>query len=357
MKILLVQIGSMGDCLFVTTIAKQIKEIDFPGCQLSWLIGDKYKQVIYNNIYIDEILEVPIKSIYDRSKVNKFISTILKNGRIFDKIIITDAVSKNLKYFFGPTRSCFFRSYGGEITVSKEPIIFLTSEETSNVAAFARKHDLLNENNYTILFEYSPQSGQSNMNIEKALNISNAIIKNNINVKFILTSNNKIKNENDNIIDGSVLSWRENAEITKYCKLLVGCSSGITWLNTSNWSAKIPMIQIIKKSQMYAKGVYSSSVALDFSYFGLSTNNLIELYDAEDDVIIDCISLVVNESFQKAKLKYPISIIQSKEKILESSAIRINELLIELQNNNKKILKLVKSLIVLIVKKILPGYK
>jgi hypothetical protein len=304
MKILLVQLAAMGDCLFVTTIARQIKEVDFPRCHLSWMINSNCKTVLINNPYVDDIIDVETYFAGDGKKINKYIASLEKQGRKFDKIIITDFVPDNHKYFYGPTRSCFFRAYGREITVPPEPLIYLTQEEVDNVAGFAKKHRLNEANYFPILFECSPQSKQSDMNIPKAIKIAQTVIKSNHHVKFILSSRERIPETNKQIIDGSVLTWRENAELTKYCKLLIGCSSGITWLNTSNWSAKIPMIQSLCGEEKYAKGILSQSVELDFMYFGISTKNLIELREPNDEILINCINQVIGQSVSRVKKNF-----------------------------------------------------
>ena len=56
MNILFVQLGSMGDCLLATTIARQIKEVDYPNCHLTWMIGDIFETVIKNNPYVDDTI-------------------------------------------------------------------------------------------------------------------------------------------------------------------------------------------------------------------------------------------------------------------------------------------------------------
>ena len=48
---------SLGDCLYVTAVARQIKQ-DYPGCHLTWAISSRCSQVIQNNPYVDEIWEV-----------------------------------------------------------------------------------------------------------------------------------------------------------------------------------------------------------------------------------------------------------------------------------------------------------
>ena len=58
-NILLVHLNSNGDCLFTTVIAKQIKEIDYPECHLTWAISNRCKQTIILNPHVDQIWEIP----------------------------------------------------------------------------------------------------------------------------------------------------------------------------------------------------------------------------------------------------------------------------------------------------------
>lgn len=311
MKILLVQLGAIGDCLLVTTIAKQIKEIDYPGCHLSWMILDRCKQVIENNPYVDEIIPIFEDGINAaREKIGQFLDEVKEQGKTFDKIIITDNYITNEKIWFGPLRSMYHRVYqeltGNKIKISPETLIYLKEEEKEKADKFAKKHNLDDTDCFPILFECQPQSGQSTMNPGRALTISSEISKKYPNAKFIMSSKEKIESENKNIIDGSELSYRETAQLINHCKLLVGISSGITWLNTSNWSKKIPTIQYIKRYEDYYP-TFSASMLLDFKNLGESTDNLIELYCTHDDKnLTDCISYVLETSFQDAKEKYPL---------------------------------------------------
>jgi len=318
MKILLVQLGANGDCLFVTTIAKQIKEKDYPNCHLSWMILDRCKQVIENNPYIDEIIPIEETGINEaRLKIGEYIEELKSQGKFFDKIIITDNYETNEKIWFGPLRSMYHRVYqelsGNKLIISPEPVIFLKDSEVQNVDKFVKKHKLNEQNCFPILFECMPQSGQSTMNVEKALDIAYIITKKYPHVKIILSSKDRVESNNKNIVDGSELSYRENAQLINHCKLLVGVSSGITWLNTSNWSNKIPMIAYIKRYEDYYP-TFSASILLDFKNLGESTDNLIELYCTPDDNnLIDCISNVVENSFQHAKHNFPLEDISPVE--------------------------------------------
>lgn len=336
MKILLVQLGSNGDCLFVTTIAKQIKEIDYPGCKLTWMIGSNCSHIIENNHFIDEKIIIPIKDINDlwfkRNNINDLIQKETVNLN-FDKIFITDFTKENAKLRFGTTRSTLFRCYNHRITISPDPQIFLNNEEIENVKIFCDKNLIIKgENN--ILFECSPQSGQSNISFEKAIKIAELVISEKKNVKIILSSNIKFTHPTKNIIDASVLSIRENAELVNFCNLMVGCSSGLTWLATSNWANKIPMIQLL--SPFIKNGVIPASVKTDFEYLGLPLNDIIELYDPEDDLISECILCVYQTSFNFTRKKfdeYNLNMFKNNRLLFESNILLFKKIYIFLTNN------------------------
>ena len=341
MNILLVQLGSNGDCLFVTTIAKQIKEIDYPGCKLTWMIGSNCSHIIENNHFIDEKIIIPIKDINDlwfkRNNINDLIQkeTITYN---FDRIFITDFTINNAKLRFGTTRSTLFRCYNHKITISPEPQIFLINQEIENVYNFCKKNLIIKgENN--ILFECSPQSGQSNISFEKAIIISEFILSKINDVKIILSSNIKFTHPNKNIIDASVLSIRENAELVNYCNLMIGCSSGLTWLATSNWPKKIQMIQLI--SPHFKNGIIPASVKTDFEYLGLSLNSIIELYDPNDMLISDCIVSVYQNGFNFSRTlfdQYSLKMFTNNRLLFESNFSILKKLYFFITNNilNKK---------------------
>jgi len=299
MKILLVQLASMGDCLLVTPIARQIKEVDYPGCHLTWMIGKQYGKILLNNPYVDEIKEM-LCGRDDRGKIPLLIASFKQH---YDKIIITDFFKENYQHFYGTTRSALFRTYGKEITIPVEPLVYLSAKEVKHVASFASEHRLNDLDLYPILVEYSPQSRQSNLDFEMAKRVARKVSLKHPKARFIFSSNEKITDVPDNIIDASELSWRENAELTKYCRLLLGGSSGITWLNTSNWAAKIPMLQFLRSEYMW--GVLSPSVELDFMYWGLPTDHLIEITDGHEDQLVDCLCEIIGQSFAVAKKSYP----------------------------------------------------
>ena len=303
-KVLLVQLASNGDCLFVTAVAKQIKESEYPGCHLTWMIGSRCLQVITDNPYIDAVIEIPLTTVEDiklqRGSIPEHIAAAQEHTT-FDHIFITDCAEINYHNWFGTTRSALFRSYPNQIKGNPQPIIFLSDAEKSNVERFCAVNNLTG-NSYNILFECSPQSGQSRMTVEKAMDIAERLVLVNKNINFIISSNQMLTSHHPNIIDGSVISWKENAELANYCQLVVGCSSGISWLCTSSWTKPIPFIQVI--DPFFNAGKVTASMKADFMYFGLSTKNLIELNNPPDNIIEECITGAVANQFQKVRRKY-----------------------------------------------------
>lgn len=306
-RVLLVQLASMGDCLFVTAIARQIKEIDFPNCHLTWLIGSRYTPAIENNPYVDAVIQIPLLSIKDIAKQRDFIGQHINNAggyNKFNEIFITDYTPNNQGNWFGTTRSALFRSYPHKLKVNPQPIIYLTDVEKANVEGFCKNNNI-NNVSYNVLFECAPQSGQALMSIEKAIEIAERISSKNSNIKFILSSNESFASTNSNIIDGSQISWRENAELANYCNLIVGCSSGISWLCTSQWTKSLPFIQIVNPN--YAGRRFSASMKIDFKFYGIESNNLIELYNPSEDLLHECIFSVTENNFNKIKNLYDVT--------------------------------------------------
>jgi hypothetical protein len=154
-----------------------------------------------------------------------------------------------------------------------------------------------------ILFECSPKSGQSFVTPDFAREFSKKLIESIPDLCVILSSNKPFHSNDERIIDGSALSFRENAELTKYCTLLIGCSSGISWLCTSNWAKPLPMVQLLSEELcMYASFIY------DHEYFGIPTDSIIEMTESSVEKLNQCLSVILNESFSVARQKYHMRI-------------------------------------------------
>jgi hypothetical protein len=299
-RFLIGQLGSYGDCLYATTIARQIKA-DYPDSHVTWAIGSIYRSILDGNPYIDEIWEFPLSSPKDMfeqwQKFEREANERKKQGD-FDEIFLTQIYPNNYKNFDGTVRSSIFRAYNRPITVPVSPVLYLSPMEVEHVRVFAESHHL-KERKDVILFECSPNSGQSFVTLDFAFKVSKKIIERIPDLCVILSTNEHFRSEDERIVDGSVLSFRENAELTKYCTILVGCSSGISWLCTSDWVKPLPMIQLLTKGT----SVYASFVH-DHEYQRIPTNSIIEMTDCSVDTLSKCIEIIINERFEVARRMY-----------------------------------------------------
>jgi hypothetical protein len=138
-RFLIGQLGSFGDCLYATTVARQIKN-DYPDCHLTWAIGSIYRSILDGNPYIDEIWEFPLSKrtdLLDRWQQFENEAVERKNRGDFDEIFLTQVWPNNLKNFDGTLRSSIFRAYNKPITVPVLPVLRLLPAEVENVRNFA----------------------------------------------------------------------------------------------------------------------------------------------------------------------------------------------------------------------------
>jgi len=299
-KILLGHLGRRGDCLYATAVARQIKE-DFPECHLTWAISSMCRSVIEGNPYVDEIWELPLRTNEEIVAGWKLFETEAmerKGQGIYDEVYLTQVHPGNFQNYDGTSRSSIFRGYSKQITVPVQPVVRLSNKEVENVHRFADLHQLANKGK-VILFECASSSGQSFVNPDFAVKVAQNVLKNSTDVYFILSSDIPVQSTDRHIIDGSVLSFKENAELTKYCCLLVGCSSGISWLATSDWAKPLPKIQLLSiDTVMYASMIY------DAMYFGLPTDQILEMQGCTPDLVAFCIQTVFDNGFAAAREKY-----------------------------------------------------
>jgi hypothetical protein len=298
-KILLGHLYSFGDCLYATVVARQIKE-DFPGCHLTWAIGSKWRSVLNGNPHIDEIWEVPFNGQEASSVWVQFEREALKRKKQgdFDEVYFTQFFPSRIYNYDGMIRSSIFRGYPNPITVPVSPVLRLFPNEVDNVRQFADRCHLA-DIRHVLLFECAPKSGQSFVTPDFALAVSRRLVDSIPDISIVLSSNVPVVSNHPRIVDGSVLSFRENAELTKYCTLLVGCSSGITWISTSDWARPLPMIQLIKRD-----AVFYAPVAYDFDYWGLSTDMILEMSSSTVDGLVACIDIALKEGIYAAKLRF-----------------------------------------------------
>lgn len=296
-RILLVQLYSNGDCLFATAVARQIKH-DFSDCHLTWAIAGFCEQIIDLNPYVDEKLvinEVPKNDVIAFRKFKRKVFKEKDEGK-WDEVFVTHNMDNNQALYDGTIRGMIFRAYPNAITVPVQPVLVLSDAEKQKVKHFAEENKLLQYKN-VILWEFAPQSGQSVLSFDFVKKIAGKITES-TDTCIILSSANSFKSL-ERIIDGSTLTVRENASLTHYCSLLIGCSSGITWLSTSSGAKQLPMLQLLD-SQAY----FRNAPSVDFSRYEISTNELIELISFDEEKILNVVQSINEEGISAAKKKF-----------------------------------------------------
>jgi hypothetical protein len=295
-RILLVQLFSNGDCLYATAVARQIKQ-DFPGCHLTWLIAESCKDIISGNPYIDEIQvtgEVAKNDIIAFRKLKKKVFEKKKEGK-WDEVFVTHNMDDNQALYDGTIRGMIFRAYPNPVTVPVQPVLILTEMEKQNVKLFVEKNRIQIFKNI-ILWEYAPQSGQSVLNLDFVMRVAEKITQL-PGTCVILSSGNSFSSA-EKIIDASSLSVRENAELTHYCSLLIGCSSGITWVSTSSSAKQLPMLQLLDP-----QAFFRNAPSVDFARYGISAKEVIELVQFDEEKIFQTVKTIIEEGILTAKEK------------------------------------------------------
>lgn len=218
-RILLGHLISNGDCLYATAIAQQIKH-DFPGSHLTWAVSSFCRKIIEENPFVDEVWEIPFTTwSYELLPASWafFEGEALKRYEegVYDFIFFTQIYPGNPHHFEGTVRPGIFLGYPGKITVPLQPSLFLRAEELERVNVFVQQNRL-HEFEQVILFECSAKSGQTHVTPEFALQTAETIAK-----KWpgkhavILSSQHAVQTSSEGIIDGSALTLREMAELTK----------------------------------------------------------------------------------------------------------------------------------------------
>jgi hypothetical protein len=300
LNILIGHLTSNGDILYSSAIARQIKEIDFPGCHLTWAVSTGCAKILYQNPYIDKLWEVPIENGDVVGTWKKLCegANKKKEAGLYDEVFLVQLVGDNLLHYNKTIRLSVLAGYSKPLAVPLEPTIRLHDTEIRNVSSFTLEKKLADYKK-VVLFECAPLSGQSVVSPEFALKVLKIVNQKLSGVCFILSSNVAIESDADNIINASELSLRENAELSKYCDLLIGCSSGITWLLTSDWAKPLPTIQFLNK-----KAVWFNSVVKDYEVRDKKADHVLELYHFDEQYAAICILDALTSDFDKARKKH-----------------------------------------------------
>jgi hypothetical protein len=302
LRVLLVHLVSNGDCLMATAIARQIK-CDYPGCHLTWAISTSCKQVIDNNPDVDAVWEITYavdESPCDWTVWNRVRRQAEKRRTEgeFDLLFFTQVFPENRSRFDGTTRSSTFRNYPNSITVSVSPVVRLREQEVATVAEYTERCQF-GRYAQVILMECVPASQQSKLNLDKGVMIAKRLVEARPDVAVIISTHLHFQSPHPQIFDGSCLSFRENVELSKYCTFLIGCSSGITWLLTSDSAKRLPAVQFLNPGL----GTTFASVVYDFEHWGLPTEDILES-SSEDVAQMTAIVLAAMQDFGQARKRY-----------------------------------------------------
>lgn len=291
-RIFIGHLGVYGDCLYATTIARQIKH-DNPDCHLTWAIGKKYADILDCNPDVDEVIK--INEVQSRTDVKKYWFDFVKSvdKEKYDEVYFTQIYPGFPDMYWGSIRTSMFRLYG-VITVPLKPVIRLTNAEVSKVKSFAEYHHLADYEN-VILFECSPKSDQSFLTYTDVMKIAFSVTSD-PKTCIILSGDARVGSNNKQIIDGSYVSFRENAELSKYCNLLIGTGSGITQVCQTDWAKELPTIQILNQRSV-------ASLVVDHESLGLPVDKIIETTIVEPELLSMCVKHALVD-FKTAKETY-----------------------------------------------------
>jgi hypothetical protein len=293
---------SNGDCILATVLAKQIKA-NYPNCHLTWAISNICSAVIQNNPFVDSIWVVKLSSkkaglSEEWKDFKKSAHEKMKAGE-FDEIFLVQIYPDNVHHYDGTTRGTIYNAFPMPVTENARPILKLTDMEIHCVENFIHDNNI-NKYKDVILFECSSFSGQSFVNLEWATKISLLLVKEYPELAIILSTHEEIEVNHPRIIPGNRLTLRENSELTKYCSLFVGCSSGITWMAVSDAARKIPMIQFIKRGF----GFSFASVCWDHEYWGLPTDHIVESSRSNICVAFEIIKSMLDKGIVETKIQF-----------------------------------------------------
>jgi hypothetical protein len=289
MKAALVQLDANGDCLYATTIARQIKQ-DYADCHLTWWISSRCRNLIIGNPYVDEVVSVDLA---DWTNVSRDIIWTLATREIvrrqtgpdpYDRIWTPQVYPDNFRRFDGTVRPSMFRGYDRPITVPIDPIIVLTPEEEFRAAEYAAAHSLSSKGR-VVLFECSSNSKQSHVTPDFAKEVARLSKAANGDFFFLLSTMEPLGDDlPSNAVSAASLTMRENLALLDHCTDFIGCGSGLTVVATCGRAKKVPILQILDSGRSVLGSFYH-----DFNYWGKPTDMLIELCDATPAETFECL--------------------------------------------------------------------
>jgi len=300
-RILLGMLGSNGDCLYATAIARQIKQ-DFPGCHLTWAVASLCRNVLFNNPDVDTVWEIPLESWSEMDRTWQLFEIeahSLGSSGHFDHVFLTQVSPARFGNYDGTVRPSLFRNYPRQISVPVDVTINLDAEEKAAVDAWFAASPAADASQ-VVLCECSSRSGQSFMDVGRAVELAEAITTARRKTVVIISTHDALVTDNPRIISGGSISIRQTARLTDYVDLFVGCGSGLTVAATSGTAKPgLPNIQILRRyTSVYA------SFRHDFGYFGKPISQFMELTSEDPSHIHAAVLAALADGFEAAKTEF-----------------------------------------------------
>lgn len=301
MRILLGHLGSNGDCLYATAVAKQIKQ-DYPGCHLTWAVSSLARSVLRNNADIDAVWEIKLGSwadmvacwySFEREAMR------LHGSGFFDRVFPTQISPARFENYDGTIRPSIFRNFGCSVAAPTEITVNLADEDLATVDLWTRAN--IPDGAWpVILFECSSKSGQSFVTPAWAVSVAERVLANYPRACIILSTAERVLSANPRIVSAGGLTMLQNARLTHSADLFIGCGSGLTVVTTSDAAKRtLPSIQVLRRET----SVYAS-MRHDLRHFGRSSDHILEITNQDDAHLAAVIALVLDGGFSEAKLRY-----------------------------------------------------
>jgi hypothetical protein len=298
-RVLLGQLGSGGDCLYTTALARQIKT-NWPGCHLTWAVGSLFRPWIEHNPYVDSIWTVPLAERRDTfARWSMFEAEVVRqlDRGSFDLAVMSQICPGNYQRWDGTVRVSGLRAMP-ELSVPVTPVMRTTADERARVDTFARRLGL-DGFRHRILMECQAYSLQSAVTPDTALRLARRVVERVPDTIVVLSLPTPLETGSDRVVVAHELSLRENHDLVDRMSLFVGCISGLSVVAMCEREHPVPMVQLVdRRASIYA------SVSLDFHHWGLATDQLVELRGPPEDEALACIETVLTAGMAAAKARF-----------------------------------------------------
>jgi len=303
MRVAIGQLDANGDCLYATTIARQIKA-DHPGCHLTWWISSRCSHLLVDNPFVDEVIEIPVPDWQAESRevgwatLKAELVRTQAGSRPYDRMWMPQIFPANYRWFDGTVRPSMFRGYGKPITVPVDPVISLTASERGRVEAFAAQHRLA-DFRHVVLFECSSNSGQSQVTPQFATAVAERVTARRADTLLILSTMQTVGDLPARVVSAGALTMRENLALLDHCSCFVGCGSGLTVIATMDAARPMPNIQILASSRSVL-----ASFLHDFVYWGKPVDRFVEMADGDAQDAAACVLRCLDEGVEAARAEF-----------------------------------------------------